>query len=75
VIVPSVEFPAVRFVVKRFVLEAVEAKIFVDVANVVVPKPTESEPIVEDAVMIKPRVVVGARYPLPWTVSALKSDE
>jgi hypothetical protein len=67
---PRVEFPAVRFVVKRFVELAVVAKKFVDVAKVVVPNPTESEPIVEDALTISPRVVVGARYPLPWTVRA-----
>jgi hypothetical protein len=43
---------------------------FVDVAFVVVPKPTVSAVIVEEAFKMRPRVVVGARYPLPWMVRA-----
>ena len=39
----------------------------VEVALVVVPYVEVMERSVEEAVMRKPRVVVGARYPLPWT--------
>jgi hypothetical protein len=49
---------------------AAVANKFVLVANVVVPNPTLSDEIVEDAFRISPRVVVGARYPFPCTESS-----
>ena len=39
----------------------------VEVAFVVVPFVTVSEEMVEEALTMRPRVVVGARYPFPWT--------
>jgi hypothetical protein len=47
---------------------------FVVVAFVVVLLVTVRELIVEEAETIKPRVVVGARYPDPCTVNAEKSE-
>ncbi len=51
--------------VNRLVEEAVVLNIFVVVALVVVPFVTVKAEIVDDAEMIKPRVVVGVRYPFP----------
>ncbi len=65
----------VRSDAKRFVELAVVEKKFVEVANVVVPNPTESELMVEDAATIRPRVVVGARYPFPCIDQSRNCDE
>ena len=74
VTLPRVDGPAVKFVVKRFVDDAVVEKMFVVVAKVVVPKPTERFEIVEDAERMSPRVVVGARYPFPCTEKSRKRE-
>ena len=74
VIAPRVEIPAVRFVVKRLVEDAVLAKVLVDVAKVEVAKVEVRDAMVEEAVMMRPRVVVGARYPLPCTERSRKSE-
>ncbi len=60
--------------VNRLVEEAVVLNIFVVVALVVVPFVTVKAEMVDDAERIKPRVVVGARYPLPWIEKSLNKD-
>ena len=67
VIAPEVIAEAVRFEVKRLVDDAVVAKKLVDVALVEVLKVLVRANMVEEAEMMRPRVDVGARYPLPCT--------
>ena len=69
-VAPKVEGPAVRFVVKRLVEEARVEKRLVVVALVEVEKVVVSARIVEEEFTKMPRVVVGARYPSPWTVKS-----
>ena len=66
--------PMFPVVAKRLVELAVFAKVLVEVAKVVVPNDTVSEPMVEEAEMMIPRVVVGARYPFPCTERSRKSE-
>ncbi len=66
--------PVLREVEKRLVEEAVVAKELVEVAFVEVELVEVSKFTVEDAETMSPRVVVGARYPLPCTERSLNWD-
>ena len=61
IVAPRVEGPAVKLVVKRLVVEARVEKKLVDVALVEVEVFEVRLNIVEEALTISPRVVVGAK--------------